>query len=94
VKKSSILYRCVVCGRGIKAIAGDAVHMVTGGAHCSECLGNAASAAVAAAAPRVPSTGRADAARARWAAMTPEQKAERVAKLKAGRKAQAAGGAS
>jgi DNA-directed RNA polymerase subunit RPC12/RpoP len=89
VKKPAVMYRCVVCGRPITATPGDAVHMITGGPHCSECLGRKSAASMAAPA-KVPSTGRADAARARWAAMTPEQKAERVRKLKAGRKAQAA----
>lgn len=36
-------------------------------------------------APKVRSDGRGAAARARWAAMTPEQRAARVAKLQAGR---------
>jgi DNA-directed RNA polymerase subunit RPC12/RpoP/predicted Fe-S protein YdhL (DUF1289 family) len=89
-KPNAIMYHCARCGRPISATPGDAVHMITGGPHCTECLRDAAVASMAAP-TRQPSAGRASAAKARWAAMTAEQKAERVAKLIAGRKAQASG---
>ena len=75
--------RCTDCGRHIAGTRDDQVHAMSAGTFCTACFRKRLNAPVA---PKVRSTGRGDAARARWAAMTPEQKAERVAKLQAGRR--------
>lgn len=84
-----MMYTCDGCGAPIAAKPGDALNWTSRGKHCDKC--NAAGAVhpsrhdehverITAA-----SKSRGEAARARWAAMTPAQQAERVAKLKAGR---------
>jgi len=77
------------CGRFIRATADDPVHHISEGRFCSSCM-NKRSNAPAKPAPdaRGKSARKSAASRARWDAMTPEQKAERVAKLQAGRKKQ------
>jgi hypothetical protein len=77
--------RCTGCERHIAGTATDPVHAITGGVFCLTCFRARLSVPTPQPQERKPSTGRADAARARWAAMTPEQKAERVKKMQAGR---------
>ncbi len=77
--------RCDGCDRPIAGKAGDPVHALSAGIFCTTCLRDGKAVPVA----REPGRTRAEATAARWAAMTPEQRAARVAKLQAGRKTRA-----
>lgn len=89
-KPAAIMYHCDRCERPIRGVAGDAIHHTSKGRFCAECLRLNAIESTHAVAEHVEalakgSSRRGDAARARWAAMTPAQKAARVAKMQAGR---------
>lgn len=92
MKRDPIMYQCDQCGRGVRAVAGDPIHVTSSGKFCAACLRLAAITETRAHAERVETTvatssRRGDAARARWAAMTVDQRAERVAKMRSGREA-------
>lgn len=85
-------YRCGECGRPVKGVAGDAIHDLSArGRICSECVRGAPPATSKAAKDaakvdsRLTSEERSKRGRDRWNALTPEQQAARVAKLRAGR---------
>ena len=78
---------CNDCGRRILGMAGDPVHHLSRrGVLCTECLRKPTPEPVRSAPERGAET-RGAAAKARWEAMTPEQRAARVAKMRAGRAA-------
>jgi hypothetical protein len=89
-KPAAIMYHCDGCERPVRGVAGDAIHHTSKGKFCAECIHENAIKETRAAAERAETSAeggsrRGDAARARWASMTPAQKAERVAKMQAGR---------
>ncbi len=78
---------CNDCGRRILGVAGDPVHHLSRrGVLCTECLRKPGREAEKVTPERGAET-RGEAAKARWEAMTPEQQAARVAKMRAGRAA-------
>lgn len=78
------MYRCDTCGRSVAAKPGDPVHVTSRGHYCATCL--SASATSGQDQPKAKPDGRGAAAKARWANMTAEQRAARVAAMQAGRK--------
>lgn len=76
------MYTCDECGRSVAAKMGDPIHVLSRGKFCETCLRKPATLTPAPA----HSDGRGAAAKARWAAMTPEQRAERVRRMQAGRR--------
>jgi len=76
-------YRCGECGRPVKGVAGDAIHDISRGKLCSECVRGTPANALPD--TRMTSEERSKKNRERWNALTPEQQAARVAKLRAGR---------
>jgi hypothetical protein len=73
------MYHCDVCNKWITATPGDAVHKTSAQTLCSKCL------SLPSVAPPKKVDGRGEGARARWANMTAEEKAERVKKMRAGK---------
>ena len=73
------MYRCDGCGRNVAATSQDPIHWPGGGKYCTGCLGKVHKTV------ETPSTSRADAARARWAAKSDEEKRAHVARMQAGR---------
>lgn len=80
---------CDECGRRILGVAGDPVHHLSRrGVLCSVCVGKPEPAPEGSA-PERGVDARGAAAKARWEAMTPAERAARVAKMRAGRGARA-----
>ena len=84
------IYHCDGCGRGITATAADPVHKPGAQTLCSTCIRINAPASTpqptTRASTEAKSDGRGAAAKARWEAKSPEEKAAHVAKMQAGRK--------
>jgi hypothetical protein len=76
-----IFYRCDGCNKPIAGTTKDPIHQPGPRTLCQVCVKLSEPA-------KAPKThdGRGAAAKARWDAMTPEQKAAKVAKMQAGRK--------
>jgi len=76
---------CDRCGNAIRGNTRDPIHVTSIGTHCSGCLQVAWSEHEHKKTTKKTKDGRGDAARARWANMSPEAKAAHVAKMQAGR---------
>lgn len=75
---------CDYCGESIRCVSDDPVCWVSSGRYHVRCLQPSESSIKEANPPKV--DGRIAGAKSRWANMTPEQKAEQIKKMQAGRK--------
>ena len=75
------MYTCTGCERPVAATANDPIHVTSRGKFCAQCLTTTRSAPDAPPEKTKPSRGEAQ--RARWAAMSPEEKTARTAHLRA-----------
>ena len=77
------MYTCCECHKPVRAVAGDAIYDLTSrGKICHRCVSNTKAAPPD---TRLTEEERSKRSRARWDALTHEQQAARVAKLRAGR---------
>jgi hypothetical protein len=82
VYNGGVMYHCDGCGRGVRGTKEDPLHWPGHRKLCTGCLHIHAPDTTR---QRVPSEVRAAGARARWAALSPEQQAARVAAMRKGR---------
>ena len=84
------MYNCDTCGRGVKAVAGDAIHFVSNKKLCEGCLHDAAhraSSTTSAARSEDVAAARSERGRKAWTELPEETRKERLAALAKGRAA-------
>jgi hypothetical protein len=76
------MYTCCECRKPVRAVAGDAIHDIGRGKVCSACVRKPTDAPPD---TRLSSEERSKKSQERWNALPDEEKARRVARLRAGR---------